>query len=261
MQKISALMIVKNEGEYLERALNSLAWCDEIVVVDSGSTDRTAAICRQPQSAWSSKIKFLEQPWLGFSEQRNFTLKQASYDWVFFLDGDEACSPALAKEMQTLLAAPSGPTPHLYRIRRQEYFLKKPIHHSIWNPSYPTRFFNRHRVRFVNEVHENVESQDTVAWIHSPIFHVEDLRIERFLNKLNSYTTLQAKIDVERGMTTGVFKILFAFPAMFIKNYFYYRGYRDGYEGFIISVLEGISRTVRHLKIWQLRKIHEQSKK
>jgi hypothetical protein len=81
---------------------------------------------------------------------------------------------------------------------------------------------------------------------------VRDLRIERFLAKLNHYTTLQAQADFDRGVRTNLFRILMSFPAMFYKNFIYYKAYKDGREGVIISILEGISRTVRHLKIWQI---------
>ena len=257
MLPISALLIIKNEELYIERALRSLLWCDEIVIIDAESTDQTAQICKDPKAPWASKLKFINQPWLGFSAQRNFALNQASHDWVFFLDGDEACSIELANSLKQMLSAPKGPELFQYKIRRQEFFLKKPIHYGIWNPSYPFRFFNRHTVQFTGEVHEGIQSSLETKAIHTPIIHVEDLRIERFLSKLNHYTTLQAKTDYEGGMRTNLFKIFFAFPAMFYKNYFYYRSYRDGTEGFIISILEGISRTVRHLKIWQIQKLNQ----
>jgi glycosyltransferase involved in cell wall biosynthesis len=246
---VSALLIVRNEETYIERALTSVAWCDEIVVVDAMSTDRTREICLRPDAPWASRLKFIEQPWLGFAAQRNFALDQASQEWVFFLDGDEACSPELREAIQQALA---GNPEKQFKIRRQEYFLRKPIHHGIWNPSTPTRLFRKSGTRFVGEVHEGVKSPWPTELIEAPILHVEDLRIERFLTKLNHYTTLQAQADYDRGMRTSIARILLSFPAMFYKNYVYYGAWRDGSHGVIISILEGISRTVRHLKIWQL---------
>jgi hypothetical protein len=101
-------------------------------------------------------------------------------------------------------------------------------------------------------VHEGTLSRNERETIHESIIHVEDLRIERLLNKLNSYTSIQAKNDFDSGKRTCIARILLSFPAMLYKNYIYYKAYRDGKEGLIISILEGISRTVRHLKIWQL---------
>ncbi len=254
MTPVSAVLIIKNEEQFIERALRSLLWCDEIVVVDAESSDRTASICKDPGAPWAGKLKWNTQAWLGFSEQRNFAMKLASHDWIFFLDGDEACSPELAQKIQQLLHHPNGPESFQYKVRRQEFFLKKPIHYGIWNPSYHIRFFNKNNLQFVGSVHEGVKSTWLTRSIDEPIIHVEDLRIERFLTKLNHYTTLQAQADYARGLRTNFFLILMAFPAMFYKNYFYYRSYKDGNEGLIISVLEGISRTVRHLKIWQIQR-------
>lgn len=250
---VSAVLIVKNESSYIARALQSLLWCDEIIVVDAQSSDDTKSICLDPSSPWSGKIRFIEQSWLGFSSQRNFAMAQAHSEWVFFLDGDEACSPELARKIQQILSEHEISDRSVqYKIHRQEFFLGKPIHYGIWNPSYHVRLFKKGDVQFTGEVHEGVLSNADTLQIDESIIHVEDLRIERFLTKLNSYTTLQAEQDFAKGVRTNLFRILLAFPAMVYKNYIYYRAYRDGKEGFIISILEGISRTVRHLKIWQL---------
>ena len=254
--QLSALLIVKNEEHFIERALESVSWCDEIVVVDAMSTDKTKELCLREGSPWKSKIRFIERPWLGFAAQRNFALAQATHDWVFFIDADEACSPELAHAIRKLLA---GNPQHQYKVRRQEYFLSKPIHHGIWNPSTPVRLFPKAGVRFVGDVHEGVASQWPTAQIDAPLYHVEDLRIERFLQKLNTYTTLQAQVDYDGGMRTSVLRILLSFPAMFYKNYVYYGAYKDGAYGLIISILEGISRTVRHLKIWQITELSKKT--
>ena len=255
-QPISGLLIVKNEAQFIERALSSLLWCDEIIVVDALSTDETPALCLNPTQPWNKKIKFIQKEWIGFSAQRNFAIDQATHDWIFFLDGDEACSGELSKEILNLLKD-AALVPAQFKVRRQEFFLKKPIRYGIWNPSYSVRLFYKKSFRFIGEVHEGVSCPYELKTIHEPIIHVEDLRIERILTKLNHYTTLQAEHDYETGMRTNFFKIFLSFPAMFYKNYFYYESYRDGKEGLIISTLEGISRLVRHLKIWQLGQVEK----
>jgi glycosyltransferase involved in cell wall biosynthesis len=252
---ISAVLIIKNEAPFIERALHSLMWCDEIVVVDAYSDDATPQLCQNPAAPWANKIKFIEKEWLGFSTQRNFAMVQTKNDWVFFLDGDEACSPELASTIRILIDDPKSHNLQ-FKIRRQEFFLRKPIHFGIWNPSYHIRLFKKTGVEFVGNVHEGVQSTYETKNVDAPIIHVEDLRIERFLAKLNHYTTLQAQNDFEKGTRTSFARIFLSFPAMFYKNYVYYKAYRDGREGFIISALEGISRTVRHLKIWQLQHLN-----
>ncbi len=251
MVPVTGLLIVKNEQEFIERALNSLLWCDEILVIDSHSTDGTPGICTDPVRPWAPKMRFIQKEWSGFSSQRNFGIDQARHDWIFFLDGDEQCSPELSQKIGETLNSP-GLRPGIYKVRRQEFFLGKPIHHGIWNPSYHERLFHKSGVRFVGEVHEGISGGSPLGKIDAPIVHVEDLRIERFLVKLNHYTTIQAEADYRRGLRTGFTRILLSFPAMLYKNYIYYGAWKDGREGLIISILEGISRTVRHLKIWQI---------
>jgi glycosyltransferase involved in cell wall biosynthesis len=251
MVPVTGLLIVKNEQEFIERALGSLLWCDEILVIDSFSTDATPRICTDPDRPWSSRIRFIQREWSGFSAQRNFGIEQARHEWIFFLDGDEQCSPELSSSITAILNGP-GSMPGIYKVRRQEFFLGKPIRHGIWNPSYHERLFHKAGVRFIGEVHEGLSGGVFLGKIEAPIIHVEDLQIERFLVKLNHYTTLQAQADYRRGLRTGFTRILLSFPAMLYKNYIYYGAWKDGREGFIISILEGISRTVRHLKIWQI---------
>lgn len=250
---ISAVLIVRNESAFIARALNSLLWCDEIVVVDSLSTDDTPQLCQDPKAPWASKIRFYQQEWLGFSGQRNLANSKAKFDWIFTIDGDEACSEELKNRILNIISEKNSHQKMIqYKIRNQEYFLGRPIHYGIWNPSYHVRLYPNGTLNFTGSVHEGIDSKCTETHvIDEPIHHVENLQIERFMNKLNLYTTLQAKADYESGRRTNFALILLAFPAMFYKNYVYYRSYRDGKEGFIISVMEGISRTVRHLKIWQ----------
>jgi glycosyltransferase involved in cell wall biosynthesis len=248
---ISALIITRNEERYIGRCLASLSWADEIVVVDAESTDSTPTICRRSEAPWAGKMKFLTRSWTGFREQRNFALDSARNDWVIVVDADEECSPELARRLQELIRAPAGPACLAYKVRRQEYFLGKPIHHGIWNPSYQDRFFNRRGVRYKNEIHEYPVFSVQPERIHEPLLHAPDFGPEKFLYKMNKYTSIEARDRVAAGRRTNAFRLFSAFPAMFLKNYFYYGAYKDGVHGFVISILEGISRAVRHIKMWQ----------
>src|SRR6185369_8970472 len=121
----------------------------------------------------------------------------------------------------------------------------KPIHHGIWNPSYQDRFFHRSGVKYVNEVHEYPVFPNPPLEIHEPLLHSPDFNPDRFLDKMNRYTTIEAMDRVRAGQRTNAFRMVFAFPAMFLKNYFYYGAWKDGIHGFAISILEGVSRAVR----------------
>ena len=255
MQPLSVILITKNEERYLQRCLNSVAWADEIVVVDALSDDRTRAIAQDPKAAWAGKIRWLEREWTGFREQRNFALDSAKNDWILSIDADEECSSQLKTKLQSILSKP-GQTKY-FKVKRIEYFLGKPISYGIWNPSYQDRFFHRSGVKYVNEIHEYAKYPALPERIHEPLIHAPDFAPEKFLDKMNKYTSIEARDRVRQGQRTNVFRMFFAFPAMFLKNYFYYKAYRDGMHGFVISLLEGISRTVRHIKIWQYCRVQD----
>lgn len=247
-RKVSAVLIVANEDQTIERSLGSLAWCDEIVVVDAKSSDRTKAVANNPNAPWAETLRWFERDWDGFRNQRNYALDQTTHDWVLCLDADEACTPELKERLQGILSE-KDPFPY-WKIHRQEYFLGRPIHFGVWNPSYQDRFFRKEGVRFVNEIHEYAKFPIEPRKIHESLLHAPDFNPDKFLAKMNKYTTIEARDRVRAGQRTNVFRIITAGPAMFLKNYFYYKAYRDGIHGVAISVLEGISRSVRHVKIW-----------
>lgn len=248
---VSVAIITKNEEKHIARCLRSLAWADEIIVVDAESTDRTPEICKDPAAPWASKIRFLTRAWDGFRTQQTYAMSEAQNDWILVVDADEECSPELAERIQSFFRDGKTPPYRAYKIRRIEYFLGKAIQHGIWNPSYQDRFFHRAGVKYVNDIHEYPVFPEAPHEIHEPFFHAPDFSPEKFLDKMNKYTSIEARDRVRNGQRTNIFRLLGAFPAMFLKNYFYYGAYKDGIHGFVVSILEGISRAVRHVKIWQ----------
>ncbi|HUP58055.1 MAG TPA: glycosyltransferase family 2 protein [Bdellovibrionota bacterium] len=242
---VSALVLTRNEERHIARCLESLGWADEVIVVDAESTDRTAEL------ATKAGARVITRRWPGFRDQRTFALAEARNDWVLVVDADEACSPELATRIRDLMTAAGGPPHRAYQVRRIEYFLGKPIEYGIWNPSYQDRFFHRAGVKYVNEIHEYPIFPAPPQRIHEPLHHSPLFEPEKFLEKMNKYTSIEARDRVKQGQRTNWFRMVFAFPAMFLKNYFYYGAYKDGMHGFAISILEGISRAVRHVKMWQ----------
>ena len=253
--RVSAVIISKNEETHITRCLESLAWADEILVVDAQSTDRTVTICEKSGSTWQSKVRVIVRPWSGFRDQRNFSIREAKNDWVLVVDADEECSPELAARIREILS--QGAPCKYWKVRRVEYFLGKPIEYGIWNPSYQDRFFHRTDVEYTNEIHEYPVFPSPPQSIHEPLHHAPDFAPDKFLEKMNKYTTIEARDRVKRGQRSNALRVLSAGPAMFFKNYFYYGAYRDGVHGLVISVLEGISRAVRHVKIWQFGRIKD----
>jgi glycosyltransferase involved in cell wall biosynthesis len=249
MEKISVLIITRNEAKYIERCLESVSWADEIVVVDAYSEDETPELAQAKGKPWSDKLKWYQREWDSFRLQRNFSLDKASHSWVFVIDSDEACSEKLAAEIRSTINAPEFDA---YKVRRQEYFLGQRINWGIWNPSYQDRLFKKEGIRYINDVHEYPGFKAEPGRIHAPIEHAPDFNPEKFLYKMNKYTGIEAWDRYQRGTRTNRLRIATAFLVLFWKNFVHHRGYRDGYYGFIISILEGLSRTVRHVKIWQI---------
>jgi glycosyltransferase involved in cell wall biosynthesis len=256
---LSAAIITKNEEAKIERCLRSLAWVDEIIVIDAESTDQTVEICRMPNQPWSSKTTVINRRWSGFKDQRNYAMAAAKNDWILVLDADEACTPELAEKIKALLSQPDEPERRAYKVRRIEYFLNKPILYGIWNPSYQDRFFHRHGVYYVNDIHEYPIFPSTAGEIHEPILHSPDFNVEKLLEKMNKYTSIEARDRYLQGKRTNWFHLAFTFPALSFKNYIYYGAYKDGMHGFILSLIEGISRLVRHIKIWQITQTEKKS--
>lgn len=248
---LTAIVLTRNEERWIARCLRSLSWVDELVVIDAESVDQTAKIVQDPSAPWARILSWRVRPWTGFRDQRNFALTQATHPWVLIVDADECATPQLANRLLELLSIKSEDQTKAYKIRRIEFFLGKPIFHGIWNPSYQDRFFHRVGISYTNDVHEYPVFPSLPGEIHEPLLHAPDFHPEKFLEKMNRYTSLEARDRVAQGKKTNLIHLLGAFPAMFLKNYFYYGAYKDGWHGLVISLLEGVSRVVRHIKIWQ----------
>lgn len=252
---LSALIIARNEEAHIERAVRSAAFAEEIVVIDANSTDGTAELAR------AAGARVVERAWTNFSDQRNFSLSQAKHDWVLVLDADEAATQELESWLRDFFSSGRDQkTPFGYKIKRAEYFLGRRIHGACWNPSFQDRFFRRSRARYVGEIHEYPEVEgglerapETALIEHNP--HVT---AESFFDKMNRYTTIEAFDRYQAGQRTSLPHLFVAFFANWWKNYFYYKGYKDGAYGFVICLMEAVSRTVRHIKLWQIQEMHRQ---
>ena len=250
--KLSACVIARNEERTIERCLKSLAFADEIVVIDAGSTDGTVEIARR----FTSKV--ITHAWQGFARQRNVGLENCSGEWIFFLDSDEQASSELAERLKSIAAGNPALHPNCYSIRRDEFFLGRELHHGPGNPSFQWRFFKRTGVRFEGEVHEFPRFEGPVGMItDAAIAHWPSLGIDRFLIKLNHYTTLEALDRFAQGQRTTLFHAGGTFFTTFLKNGIRYRGLWNGKEGFVLTLLESFSRVVRHLKLWVFWQVHE----
>jgi glycosyltransferase involved in cell wall biosynthesis len=245
---LSVILIAKNEEASIARALRSVAWADEIVVVDSGSTDRTVDIARE----LGAKVA-VTGDWPGFGPQKNRALDLATGDWVLSLDADEWLTVASAEEIRRVIGA--GATgAAAYRMPRRSSFCGRFMRHSGWWPDYVVRLFCRGSARFSDDsVHERVLVDGAIGTLREPIMHETYVDLEDMLVKMNSYSTLTARSRQQDGKTSGLVQAVSRAVWAFIRTYFLRAGFLDGREGFMLAVATAEGTYYRYVKLLLLR--------
>jgi glycosyltransferase involved in cell wall biosynthesis len=242
-EPISAVVLTLNSERTLSRTLDSLKWCDEVVVVDSGSTDQTLEIAKR----YGAQIHLKQME--GFGAQKQFGVNQATNDWVMIIDSDEVVTSELQREIQGLTFEKVG-----YELPRQLIFLGKLMHYSGTADS-PLRLFDRRKGALTpDRVHESVRVEGEVARLHAILEHHSYLSLEDYFEKFNRYTTLAAQAMWERGERVSGLARWVSFPAHFVKRYVLQLGFLDGYHGFLWSLLSAIYPTVKVGKLELLRR-------
>ena len=248
--QISAVIITLNEGRNLARALDSLAAvADDVVIVDSGSTDRTLKIAERHNA------RFLVHPWEGYAGQKNFAASQARFDWVLSLDADEALSPELAAEFEQIKHDGPGDAAG-FSMSRLARFRGRWIRHSGWYPDRKLRLYHRRRGRWVGRyVHEHVEVDGVVRQLASDLHHFPcDVRDEQF-RSVDRYTTLAARQAHEVGEGWILPKLLFYPSWKFLETYLLRGGILDGTPGLTIATMAGYYTCQKYAKLWQMGRV------
>lgn len=248
--KISAVIIAFNEEEKIAKAIKSVAWADEILVIDSESTDNTREISE------SLNAKVIVQKWLGFSKQKQFAVDSAENDWIFSLDSDEIVSENLKNEILKLKNSPDlldG-----YRIPRLSYYLDKPIHYSGWYPDWQLRFFNRQRGKWKDVlIHESVEMKENAAIgkLKNDILHFSVENASHHHRMIGErYAPLAAEQMYAKGRKTSPLKVAVAGFSAFFQTFFLKLGFLDGFAGFCIARFAAHHAFLKHLLLWELQK-------
>jgi glycosyltransferase involved in cell wall biosynthesis len=244
---ISGVIIACNEERRLRAAIESLSFCDEVLVVDSGSTDRTQAIARE-----AGARVVVNTPWPGFSVQRNFALDQARHDWVFALDADERVSPALRDEIGALCAG--GLTQAAYRMPRVSFYLGRWIRRTDWYPDWQTRLFDRRRARWHGTLHESVKVDGPTGALRGEIEHHPYEDIADHLRRIDRYTTLWAQSAYAAGRRAGLVRIMLHPLWAFFRNYVLRGGMLLGVAGLVISTLNSFYVYAKHAKLGELQR-------
>lgn len=243
-KKISAVIIAKNEEVNLVRCLASLSWVDEIVVYDSGSTDKTVDIAK------NMGAKVSVGPWLGFGPSKKHATALATNDWIISVDADEEISPGLADEIRQIVDTTDGSI--AFKIPRLSFYMGRWIRHGGWYPDYQIRLFNR---QFANwnmaPIHEKVEATE-LAVLKSNMHHYVFKNIDHQVATNNKYSTLQAQALFEKNKSFSFFHFLTKPYVKFIECYILKLGFLDGWAGYIIARNAAYSVFLKWVKLKEL---------
>jgi glycosyltransferase involved in cell wall biosynthesis len=245
MPPLTVTIITLNEAAHIGAALDSAAFADEILVVDSGSSDETAGIAR------TRGARVLTRAWTGYVDQKNFAAGQASHDWILSLDADERIPAALAGEVRGVLAG--EPPYHGYRVPRVTFHLGRWIRTTDFYPDYQTRLYDRRFARWRGRyVHESVSVDGPSGRLKHDLEHYSFADLRDQIERINQYSTLAARQMYEAGRRTGPIEILVHPPAAFLRNYVLRRGFLDGSAGLTISLMNAWSVGLKFMKLWEL---------
>jgi len=245
MPNLSAVIITRNEKPNIERCLLSLKIADEIIVIDSGSTDRTVEI------AEGLGAGVFYKKWEGYGPAKKEAVCKASGKWILSLDADEELSPQLAKEITDTVRSETDISG--YYLKRKTNFLGRWIYHCGWYPDYVLRLFKKADGDFNDvSVHEKVVLNGQVGYLKGEILHYSYNSIKQYFEKSEVYTTLGAEKAYKENKKAGWYNIVFRPPVAFIKHYIIKLGFLDGMEGFIISVLSAMAVMVKYSKLREI---------
>ncbi len=238
---ISAAIVTMNEERNIARAIGSLACVDEIVVVDSGSDDRTREIAAQLGA------RVIEEPWRGYAAQKNFAACSASNDWILSLDADESLTPELAAEIAALKQ--SGAHADGYSFPRLAQYLGRWIRHGGWYPDRKVRLYDRRKAKWVGEyVHESVQVEGTVDQLHGNLLHFTCASLSEHLRTLDRYTTLAAQEVRARGKSIPITCLTVDPVWTFFRSYVLQRGFLDGRQGLAIAWMAALYTFLKYAK-------------
>jgi glycosyltransferase involved in cell wall biosynthesis len=242
---VTAFVVTFNESRNIDDCLASVAWCDEIVVVDSNSTDDTVEKARRHTDRVETR------PWEGHVRQKGYAMSRARNDWVFLIDADERVSPALREEILAVL--PSAPEDLAgYRVPRLTRYLNRWIRHGGWYPDAKLRLFRRSRARITGEdPHERVEAAGRTADLRGDLFHYTYRNLSHQLKTIDFFSDIEAENFRKAGTRPGVIRMLLHPAVKLLETYIVKAGFLDGMPGLIISVSTAYYVFLKYAKRWE----------
>src|SRR5882672_10638282 len=245
---LTVTVITHNESRVIARCLESIAWADEVIVLDSGSVDDTADLASRLRAKVTTTAD-----WPGFGPQKNRALDLATGDWVLSLDADEWVTPELRTEIEQAMRDPGN---HVaFKLPRLSSYSGRFMRHSGWWPDYVTRLFRRGAARFSDDVvHERVIAEGKTGTLRQPIMHETFVDLDELLQKMNNYSSLAARGMRDGGRKAGLAGAVLRGLWAFIRTYFLRGGFLDGREGFMLAVATAEGTYYRYVKLMLLDK-------
>jgi glycosyltransferase involved in cell wall biosynthesis len=246
MTSLTALIITKNESANIGACLESISWVDEIIVIDSESTDDT----REIASRYTPHV--IVHAWPGYSEQRNYGHTLVTSQWILTIDADERVTPALQAEIQSAMSSAADKQCDAYRIPIQDWMFGKFIHYGSWPNQTHLRLYKKGQVTYGGAVHEgtNIQSQSKIGSLSSPLLHYSHLSVGKFINKLNTYTELEAQEMYKQGQRVKLGIALLGTVRAFLGQYVKLQGFRDGGHGLILAIMMAGYYFATRAKLW-----------
>ena len=243
---VSAIVVCFNEEQRIEACLESLRWCDEIVVVDSFSTDRTPEICRRYTE------RFYQRAWAGYGDQKAYAHSLASKDWVLLVDSDERVSVALHQEILAALSA-DGNEYVAYAVPRLVYYLRRWWWRGGWYPDYDIRLFRRERATWGgSEPHEKILVDGKVHRLKHPLEHFTYRNIDDHIQRINRFTSISSGELKKAGGRWRLSDALLRPAVRFVRCYFLKRGFMEGFAGFYVAFTAAVYVFLKYAKLWEL---------
>jgi glycosyltransferase involved in cell wall biosynthesis len=250
--KFSASIICKNEEHNIEECLRSVSWCDEIVVVDSGSTDRTVELARKH----TPNVVFHE--WPGYVAQKNFALERASGDWVICIDADERCTPELRAAIER--EVPRADSLAGFEVRRPVKYLGRWIRHGGWYPDWKLRVVRKGKARWEGtDPHDKLVPDGPVRRLDADLNHFTYRDLAHQIRIVNHFSDVAVEERLKEGRKPSILKALFHPPLKFLGCYFWKLGFLDGFPGLVIAVSSAYYVFVKHAKLWERRNVRDGS--
>jgi glycosyltransferase involved in cell wall biosynthesis len=243
---VSAIVVCFNEEENIGACLESLHWCDEIVVVDSFSTDRTIEICRR----YTDRV--MQRAWAGYVDQKAYALSQVTKDWVLVVDSDERVTPELRKEINQALAEDNNNYCG-YAVPRLVFYLRRWWRRGGWYPDYSVRLFRRDRATWGgSEPHDKILVDGRVRRLRHPLHHFTYRDMEDHIRRINRFTSVSSQELLKDGRRWRVADALLRPAGRFLRCYFVQRGFMEGFAGFYVAVTAAMYVFLKYAKLWEL---------